>query len=560
LKSLHGMRSMLAQLRIDRWRYPGLDSGELIEPDAGGRALASPSRFWLSWVGALAPVLLAAIAYMVVRPPSVDLAAQLFRSELFATHGFLAWNNYWYGGHYLLGYSLLFPPLGAAVGATAVGGLAAVAATVFFGLLAHRHYRTGVQLATLWFGAGTIAMVLSGRLTFALGVAIGMAALVALSRERRVLALPLAAATSFASPVAGFFLCLAGGALFLTGARRKGVTLAGFAAAPIAVMALAFPTAGPEPFVLSSLAGTLAVTLAVIVFLPREERLLRRGGALYGCAVLLAYAIPNTLGGNVVRLSNLAAGPVLVLGLSGPRRRLLLTLLALPLLYWQWQGAIRDVSQASTDPSVNRSFYTPLLAALGARTAGTPVRIEIPPTQDRWEGYYVAPHFPLARGWERQLESDELHLFRNLSPATYRAWLQANGVSYVALPRDVSLDYLSLREAALIRAGLPYLRPVWHSADWRLFAVRGATGLVAPPASLTAIGADWFNLHTPRPARFVLRIHFSSYWTVPDGAATCLRPKGPWTMVEMGRAGSVHIGTDLSAGALLGEHRICSDE
>ena len=60
---------------------------------------------------------------------SVDLAAQLFRSELFAAHGFLAWNNYWYGGHYLLGYSLLFPPLGAAVGATVAGGLAAVAAT-----------------------------------------------------------------------------------------------------------------------------------------------------------------------------------------------------------------------------------------------------------------------------------------------------------------------------------------------------------------------------------------------------------------------------------------------
>jgi hypothetical protein len=551
---------MLALLPIDRWRYLGLDSGDLIEPDAGGRVLASPSRVWLSWAGAFAPVLLAAIAYMVVRPPSVDLAAQLFRSELFASHGFLAWNNYWYGGHYLLGYSLLFPPLGAAVGASVVGGLAALAATVFFGLLAHRHYRTGVQLAMLWFGAGTIAMVLSGRLTFALGVAIGMAALVALDRERPVLALPLAAATSFASPVAGFFLCLIAGALVLTGARRKGVSLAAFAAAPIAVMALAFPTAGPEPFVLSSLAGTLAVTLAVIVFLPREERLLRRGAALYGGAVLLAYAIPNTLGGNVVRLSNLAAGPVLALGLSGPRRRLLLALLAVPLLYWQWQGAIRDVSRASTDPSVNRSFYAPLLTTLETRTAGAPVRIEIPPTQDRWEGYYVAPHFPLARGWERQLESDELHLFRDrLSTTTYRAWLQANGVSYVALPRDVPLDYLARREAALIRSGLPYLKPVWRNADWRLFAVRAAAGLVAPPARLTAIGADWFDLRTPRPARFMLRIHFSSYWTV-EGASACLRPKGLWTMVEAARPGPIHVGTDLSAGALLGKHRICSDE
>jgi hypothetical protein len=551
---------MLARLPIDRWRYTGFESGELIDPDGGGTALASPSRIWLSWVGALAPVLFAAIAYMVVRPPSVDLAAQLFRCELFAAHGFLAWNNYWYGGHYLLGYSVLFPPLGAAVGASVVGGLAAVGATGLFALLARRHYRSGVQLATLWFGAGTIAMVLSGRLTFVLGVAIGMAALVALDRERRSLALPLAAATSFASPVAGFFLLLVGGALALVGERRKGVALAAFAAAPIAVMAFAFPTTGPEPFVLSSLAGTLAVTLAVIVFLPREERLLRRGAMLYAGAVVLAYAIPNTLGGNVVRLSNLAAGPVLALGLAGRRRRLLLALLAIPLLYWQWQGAIRDVSRASTDPSVERSFYTPLLAELKVRTAGSPVRIEIPPTQDRWEGYYVAPHFPLARGWERQLESDELHLFRDrLSPPTYRAWLRANGVSYVALPRGVSLDYLAYREAALIRAGLPYLRPVWSNADWRLFAVRGATGLVAPPATLTAMGVDWFDLRTPHPARYMLRIHFSSYWTL-EGAPTCLRPKGRWTLVEARAAGSVHVGTDLSAGALLGKHRICSDE
>jgi len=549
---------MLPPLPIDRWRYTAFDPVEPIEPDAA-RALANPGRVWLSWTAALAPVLFAAIAYMVVRPPSVDLAAQLFRCELFAAHGFLAWNNYWYGGHYLLGYSLLFPPLGAAVGARVVGGIAAVGAAALFALLARRHYRSGVQVATLWFGAGAIAMVLSGRLTFALGIAIGVAALLALDRDRPLLALPLAAATSSASPVAGFFLLLAGGALFLTGSRRRGVALAAFAAVPIAVMALAFSTAGTEPFVLSSLLGTLAVTLALIVVLPREERLLRRGAGLYACAVLLAYAIPSALGGNVTRLSNLAAGPLLVLGLAGRRRRLMLALLAIPFLYWQWQGAVRDVSRASADPSVNRSFYVPLLAQLKEHTAGAPVRIEIPPTQDRWEGYYVAPSFPLARGWERQLESGEQHLFgERLSPPTYRTWLRANGVSYVALPRGVPFDYLARREAALVRTGQPYLRPIWSNGDWRLFAVRGATGLVEPPASLTRMGVDWFDLRTPRAARFVLRAHFSSYWTV-EAPAACLRPKGQWTLVEARRPGRIHVGTDLSAGALLGERRICSD-
>jgi hypothetical protein len=545
-------------MTIDRWRYPGFDPGPQLEPDAGGRLVAT-SRGWLAWLGVFMPILFAAIAYVALRPPSVDLAAQLFRSQLFASHGFLAWNNYWYGGHYLLGYSLLFPPLGAAVGVTVAGGLAALAATALFGLLARRHYGPRAHLATLWFGAGMIAMLLSGRLTFALGVAIALAALLALDYDRPLATVALALATSFASPVAGFFLVLIGATLALTGDLRRGAVLAAGAAAPIAVMSLAFPTTGPEPFDLSSLAGTLAVSLLVLAVLPRRERLLRRGVAVYLAAATIVFVVPNALGGNVARLSNIAAGSLLALALAGPRRRLLLALVALPLLYWQWQGAVRDVSRAAADPSVHRDFYTPLLGALEARTGAAPVRVEIPPTQDRWEVYYVAPKFLLARGWERQLESDEFHLFRSgLTPATYRGWLLANGVSYVALPR-APLDYLARHEAGLIRRGLPYLEPVWRNADWRLFAVRHARGLVDRPAQLTSIGADWFDLRAPRSGQFLLRIHFSPYWTVTGPAGTCLRSWGRWTQVELARPGSFHVGTDLSAGALLGKHRVCAD-
>ena len=542
---------------MDPWRYTAFEA-DLIEPDGSSRA-TSPTRSRLLWGGVLAPILAAALAYVVLRPPSVDLAAQLFRTELFASHGFLAWNNYWYGGHYLLGYSVLFPPLGAAVGATVVGGLAAVAATALFGLLVNRHYGAGARLATLWFGAGTITMLLSGRLTFALGVAIGLGALVALDRERPLLAWPLAFATSCASPVAGFFLALIGASLFLTGERRQGVAFGACAAAPIAVMALAFPTTGDEPFALSSLLGMLAVTLLVYLVLPERERLLRRGAALYGLALLAAFAIPNAMGGNVVRLGNLVAGPLVVLALARrPERRWLLVLLAVPLLYLQWQGAVRDVSRASADPSVQRAFYTPLLAELRARTGSEPVRIEIPPTRDRWESYYVSPKFPLARGWERQAESDELNLFRSgLSPRSYRNWLLANGVSFVALP-NAQLDYLSRREKLLIDRNLPYLKPIWSNGDWRLFAVRGASGLVDRPASISSMGADWFDLQVPRASAFELRIHFSPYWKV-TGAGACLRERGPWTVVEATRPGAIHVGTDLSAAALLGRERVCSE-
>lgn len=542
-----------------QWRYTGFDPGHGFEPDPGGR-LVAPSRAWLPWLGVFMPILFAAVAYMALRPPSVDLAAQLFRVELFSSHGFLAWNNYWYGGHYLLGYSLLFPPLGAVLGAPVAGGLAAVSATALFGLLARRHRPSHAPLATFWFGAGMIATLLSGRLTFALGVAVGFAALLALDRRRLLAAGPLAAATSLASPVAGFFLVLIGVALAVTGERRRAAVLALPAAAPIAAMALAFPSTGPEPFVLSSLAGTLAVALGVLFFLPRRERLLRAGAGLYLAAVACAFAVPNAMGGNVARLSCLLAGPLLALTLSGPRRRLLLALLAVPLLYWQWQGAIRDVSRAAGDPSVQRDFYTPLLSALEQRSGGAPVRIEIPPTLDRWEVYYMTPKFLLARGWERQQETRDSRLFESgLSSASYRQWLLGHGVTYVALP-SVTLDYLSQREAALIRGGLPYLEPIWGNGDWRLYAVREARGLVDAPAQLTSIGADWFDLRAPKGGDFLLRIHFSPYWSITRGAGICLRERGPWTMVEPSRPGSFHVETDLSTGGLLGRHRVCASE
>ena len=99
--------------------------------------------------------------------------------------------------------------------------------------------------------------------------------------------------------------------------------------------------------------------------------------------------------------------------------------LALPLLYWQWVAPVRDLSDAAGDPSVHSSYYQPLLAELERRTRGRPVRVEIPPTRNRWEADYVAPRFPLARGWLRQLESGDFDLFTGGN-------LTAGGVSVVA--------------------------------------------------------------------------------------------------------------------------------
>ena len=71
---------------------------------------------------------------------------------------------------------------------------------------------------------------------------------------------------------------------------------------------------------------------------------------------------------------------------------------------------VRDVTRSAGDPSAAAGYYQPLLAFL-SRQPGPPFRIEIPFTGFHWEAYAVAPRFPRARGWERQLDIKDNHLF-----------------------------------------------------------------------------------------------------------------------------------------------------
>ena len=62
------------------------------------------------------PLLVAAALatfYLILEPSSADHAAQQFRAGLFELEGPATWNNLWFAGHHIPGYSVLFPPLGA---------------------------------------------------------------------------------------------------------------------------------------------------------------------------------------------------------------------------------------------------------------------------------------------------------------------------------------------------------------------------------------------------------------------------------------------------------------
>jgi hypothetical protein len=480
--------------------------------------------------------------YMLIAPPSADLAAQAYRSGL----GLVLWDGSWYGGHHMPGYSVLFPPLAALVGPRLVGVVSAVAAAWLFERLVNG--LDGGRAAALWFAVASITSLLTGRLTFALGVAIGLACVLAAARGRPRLACVLAAVTSLASPVAGVFVALAAGAWWLAHRGWQPLAVGAFAVAPAAVLTVAFPEGGSFPFVASSFWPALAVIVAVAFVLPNEARAVRAGVALYALAMVASFALASPMGGNVVRLGALFAGPVLT-ALLWRRNRRALVLLALPLVYWQWVAPVDDWARAATDPSIHKGYYVGLLGFFESRDA-PPFRVEIPFTDNHWESRWVAPHVPLARGWERQVDVKRNHLFYDGKPMTayrYRAWLDENAVRYVALP-DAALDYSAAGEARLVRAGLPYLHEVWRDAHWRVYAVSHPRPLASGAARVTALGPQRVRLSARRTGTVDLRVRFTPYWQIVVGQG-CVQ-KGPrgWTRLRVSDPGPVVLTTEFSLG------------
>src|ERR1700752_973852 len=80
----------------------------------------------------LAPALgcaLVCLGYLIAQPATADMAAHAYRAWLFQHQGLTVWNAQWYGGHHVLGYSLLFAPLAAWPGPAWGGARGALAAS-----------------------------------------------------------------------------------------------------------------------------------------------------------------------------------------------------------------------------------------------------------------------------------------------------------------------------------------------------------------------------------------------------------------------------------------------
>jgi hypothetical protein len=202
---------------------------------SGGRG---PVRWWLA--APLAGALL--LAWLITYPHTPDLAAQVYRVDLFGKLGFALWDEHWYGGHHLPGYSLLLPPLGSLLGLRLVGVLAALASTLLFERIALDLYGAPARWGAAFFALAAVGDVWIGRIAFAFGVSFALAAVLALVRAHSRWAVLLAALCAAASPVAGVLLALAAlsHALALRSPRAL-LALAAPAAAVVIALALLFP-------------------------------------------------------------------------------------------------------------------------------------------------------------------------------------------------------------------------------------------------------------------------------------------------------------------------------
>ena len=516
--------------------------------------MAARENPWSFVAAPLALVTVLSAVYLFMEPLSADHAAQTFRTELFELSGPTVWNNYWFGGHYLPSYSLLAPPIGAWIGFRIMGVVAVLGTVVLFALTVRKEWGEQAQAGAIWFAAAATVSLFSGRMTFALGVFLAVAAIHCAQRGWRLPSLVVAGAVGLASPVAALFLACCGFAHWLSRRPdRRGLEIALVTFVVAGAVALLFPGGGDEPYVWTSFYPAFTLTLIAAVLVPKEEKLVRTGMVVYAFALVAAFALNTPMGGNANRLGVLLIGPLL-LCVAWPRRTLAILAFVPLFMAWQFFPVLRDLELVDDEPAVAAEFYEPVDEALGPRLAVSPARVEVVPVASHWESARVAPGFPLARGWERQTDRNYNPLFYEdeLDPERYHRWLKRLAVGYVAVPQ-AELDYAGKTEAELIETNPSFLEEIPADGDWRIYRVRGATPMVQRPAYMTGLTTDGFTVTSPRAGSYTVRIRSTPYWNVKAGRG-CVDSTGHgWTRVFLARPGKLAVVADFSPGGRFGD-------
>ncbi|MEU1044458.1 hypothetical protein ABZ400_04795 [Streptomyces sp. NPDC005897] len=494
-----------------------------------------------------------------------DLAAQEAWADFATRHGSSAYGLFWYGGMHTANYSVISPYLMAALGVRTVTVVSGLAASWLAAVLV---VRCGVRRPVWPALLASLALwcdVASGRATFALGVALALAACVPLVRERRPwLAAGYAALATMASPVAGLFLAVVGAAFLLVRDWRRALVLLIPPAAVVGLTTLFFPFTGEQPMPFARIWPPVVLGLAVTVLAPRTWRVARWSGAVYALGTVLTYLIASPVGTNVERFAELFAPAVLLAALlSAPpaltaarSRRLVSGLLAVAVVYsagWVGKKTVDDLKVSTVVPAwaAETDGVVDALEGLGADRT----RVEVVPARNHREATLLAAHVNLARGWNRQLDVERGRLFYDgsFSAATYRQWLDHWAVGFVVLPA-AKPDGPAEAEAALVRD--PELRPewleqVWRDAHWQVFRVRDAVPLASAPGSIVSTAPADLVLRVEEPGAVTVRVAWSP-WLRSDGG--CLTQDGEFTRLTVEAPGEYRISSRYGPSPGAGGH------
>lgn len=503
------------------------------------------------WAAAATALLLGALWARYLAGVSGDLAAQWAWADFADRHPVSAYDLAWYGGVHPASYSVLAPYLMAFFG---VRTLAVAAATVSAALLAVIVVRARLVHplpVALWGAFALWCDIAAGRVTFALGLMFGLAAVAAVTGPQARAgwwwtagAAGSALLATLSSPVAGLFVVTVAAALLLTGRYRTGLALAVPPPLVVLVTSLLFPFDGIDPMQPSTAVFCVGCALAVAWVSPREWRTVRVGALVYALGVVLTLAVRTPIGSNVQRLALIFGGVVLLAALcapgSGPRsaRRTAVPLAAFAVAaYWVVNA---NLVGGTTPPSSPRQA-TSLISELRRLHADTG-RLEAVPMRSHWESWGLVSAADLARGWNRQLDLQRNPLFYSgtLTAAGYHAWLQRWAVRYVALS-DEAPDTSAVAEAALVRAGPGWLQEVWHDPSWRLYRFTDPLPLAAPAAAVEHADAAEVLLTVSGAARVTVRIAWSPWLKVQGPAGARLAKDGEWTRLDAPAPGRYRI-------------------
>ncbi|TDD90690.1 MFS transporter [Actinomadura darangshiensis] len=470
-----------------------------------------------------------------------DLAAQAAWTDFAWKHPDAAYSFAWYGGMHPASYSVMSPYLMALFGIRTVAVVTGTLSAALTGYLL-KQFRAPVALpASLWAAFALSCNSASGRVTFSLGLTFAlMAAIVAFTprgtpalRAAGMVGLSLLA--SLASPVAGLFLLVLAGALFLTGRRRAGICVAVGLPVVVGTTSLLFPFSGVQP--ISFLAIVLPATASVVAILtcaPKNWAFIRVGAGVYLAGILMTWLIPSPVGSNVERLSLLFGGMFLLSAVARAHGRVRIAVLSLAFIVtasWQVVKPVDDLihtEPAGAAADHARSLISEL-DALGADDS----RIEVVPLRSHWESSGLSRQFTLARGWNRQVDAERHGLFYKegaLTSGSYRDWLHEWAVQYVVLPEQ-EVDWSAQDEAALVGGGQPYLTEIWRDEHWRLYRVARPTPLVDAPAFVHNLNSGELVVDMPSKGSVLVRIAWSP-WLSATGGDACLARAGDFVRLE----------------------------